>query len=75
MYNKSNLQCPFCLGKDFDSIGLKRHLEMRRCEPYNAVPAFGVSTIPDYLCPDCHRPYPENETILSNGELGCSCHA
>lgn len=24
-------------------------------------------------CPDCHQMWPENEVILANGELGCSC--
>ena len=31
--------------------------------------------ITDYSCPFCGEPWPETETILSNGQLGCPCQA
>lgn len=27
------------------------------------------------LCPHCKQPWPETETILPSGELGCKCQA
>lgn len=31
------IQCPFCKETDFDLMGLKLHLEMKWCEPYNEI--------------------------------------
>ncbi len=44
------------------------------CARQNLINLSKTSTI-STLCLRCSRPYFENEIILSNGELGCSCMA
>jgi hypothetical protein len=73
-----SIQCPFCPEKDFDLIGLKRHLMRGWCVDFEQTDAPPEPVISANQCDGCQRGLPINkcgqhfELIPLTGTLPCT---